>query len=167
MASRLTEAGYNYEKDIRTGCAIGRIGCSRSGCGHCEIQQLYIKMQCLEDLIDRKKTAPYAVIKDLYNQICVSLPKVTKISEVRKKSIKARLNEGYSIDDFKRLFEIVEATPFLKGDNSRGWHASFDWLVNGNNMPKVLEGVYADNRSQSSFDIDAYAQLAVNFTSSD
>jgi hypothetical protein len=36
------------------------------------------------------------------------------------------------------------ATPFLTGDGSRGWQASFDWLIaNRSNVRKVLEGEYA------------------------
>ena len=87
---------------------------------------------------------PYQQIVDLYNSICTSLPAVRSLSDARKRTIKARLST-YTVDDFKTLFEKAEASNFLKGDNDRSWAATFDWLINGSNMAKVIEGNY-DNR---------------------
>jgi len=89
------------------------------------------------------KRTNYQFIADMYNDTCVSFPRLTKLSESRKKAIKARLNT-YSIEDFKRLFEKAEASSFLKGKNDRNWSASFDWMVKDANMAKVLEGNYDD-----------------------
>lgn len=91
----------------------------------------------------------YQLIADLYNQICVSFPKVKKLSEQRKKAIKARLRV-YSIDDFKTLFEMAEQSNFLKGVNNRNWSADFDWLLNDTNIVKVLEGKY-NNRKENTY----------------
>lgn len=87
------------------------------------------------------KRVNYQLIADMYNDTCVSFPRLTKLSESRKKAIKARLNT-YSIDDFKRLFEKAEASSFLKGKNDRNWSADFDWLIKDSNMTKVLKGNY-------------------------
>jgi uncharacterized phage protein (TIGR02220 family) len=84
------------------------------------------------------------LIADMYNSTCVSFPKITKLSDKRKKAIRARFNQGYTIEDFKRLFELAEASSFLKGGNSRNWSATFDWLVSDGNMAKVLDGNYSD-----------------------
>jgi uncharacterized phage protein (TIGR02220 family) len=89
--------------------------------------------------------APYEQIKNLYNEICISLPKCTAMSEARKKCIKARLSSGYTVEDFKRLFEKAEASSFMKGANSRNWRATFDWLIKDSNMAKVLDGNYDDH----------------------
>lgn len=86
-------------------------------------------------------------IIDLYNDICKSLPRCIKLSETRKRHIKARLKDGYGEDDFRKIFEKAEASDFLTGKAEK-WKASFDWLVNENNMIKVLEGNY-DNKGQS------------------
>ena len=83
----------------------------------------------------------------MYNDTCVSFPRVTKLSENRKKAIRARL-KVYTPDDFKKMFEMAEASSFLKGANSRNWSATFDWLINDSNMAKVLDGSYQD-RQQS------------------
>ncbi|MDE6182758.1 MAG: phage replisome organizer N-terminal domain-containing protein [Eubacteriales bacterium] len=81
---------------------------------------------------------------NLYHNLCPSFPKVMKVSESRKKAIKARLNK-YTIEDFEILFEKAEASDFLKGNNNRNWRADFDWLIKDTNLPKVLEGKYDNN----------------------
>lgn len=93
-----------------------------------------------------KNIINYQKIVNMYNDTCVSFPKVQSISENRKKAIKARLRQ-YSVEDFKRLFEMAEQSDFLKGANNRNWSANFDWLIKDANMAKVLDGNY-QNRQQ-------------------
>ena len=94
----------------------------------------------------------YINIVNMYNDICISFPKVTKLSERRKKAIRARLRI-YTVDDFKKLFEMAEASNFLKGCNKSNWSANFDWLIADSNMAKVLDGNYAnrEEKKQSSY----------------
>lgn len=91
---------------------------------------------------------PYKLIFDMYNDICISLPRAIKITDDRKVNIRARL-EDFTVDDFKILFTKAEASDFLKGNKSteRNWSATFDWLINRRNMVKVLEGNYDNNRN--------------------
>lgn len=86
----------------------------------------------------------YKEIADLYNQYCTSFPKLKSLSEARKKAIKARLNSGYDLDDFEKLFKLAEESSFLKGKNDRNWRATFDWLIKDSNMAKVLDGNYSN-----------------------
>lgn len=87
----------------------------------------------------------YQLIADMYNETCVSFPRLRSLSDARKKAIKARLNT-YTMDDFKLLFEKAEASSFLKGKNGRNWSADFDWLTKDANMAKVLDGNYDDKK---------------------
>lgn len=99
--------------------------------------------------VEEEPPAPYKQIKDLYNDICISLTKVRSLSDERKKHIKARWKQfNYKIETFEEVFRKVEASDFCKGKNDRGWKADFDWLIkNDSNMVKVLEGKY-DNKPQ-------------------
>ena len=97
--------------------------------------------------IEKNKTIPYQEITDLYNSICKSYPRLTKLSDARKKAIKARLNT-YTIEDFKKLFTMAEDSDFLKGKNDRNWSATFDWLIKDSNMAKVLDGNYKNSTSK-------------------
>ena len=92
----------------------------------------------------------YQQIVDMFNKTCVSFPQCTKLSDKRKQAIRARINQGYTLDDFKRLFDLAEASNFLKGCNSRNWIASFDWLIRDANMAKVLDGNYANREAPTS-----------------
>lgn len=89
-----------------------------------------------------------ATIRELYNSVCGSYPRLVKMSEARKKAVRARLRAGYTVDDFRRLFEMAEASSFLKGKNNRNWTATFDWLIADANMAKVLDGNYSDREGQ-------------------
>ena len=87
------------------------------------------------------KKIDYQLIADMYNDTCVSFPRVQSLSEKRKKAIKARLKQ-YTVEDFRTLFTKAEASSFLKGGNDRDWSANFDWLIMDSNMAKVLSGNY-------------------------
>lgn len=107
-----------------------------------------VNVNSLEEDKNKKenKNINYQLIADMYNELCSSFPKITKISDRRKKTIRARMNQGYTVDDFRRLFESAEASSFLKGGNGRDWSASFDWLIQDGNMAKVLDGNYKDRK---------------------
>lgn len=93
------------------------------------------------DIEEEKERIDYKRIVSLYNDICKSFPRLTKLSESRKRAIKARMNT-YTVADFITLFERAEASSFLKGKNDRNWSANFDWLIKDSNMAKVLDGNY-------------------------
>ena len=109
-------------------------------------EEEYIKKD-ISNEISQKDRFPYKEITDLYNQICTDLPACVKLSESRKKAIRARLSSGYTVEDFKTLFQKTKDSSFLTGGNNRNWIAGFDWLIKDGNMAKVLDGNY-DDRSQ-------------------
>ena len=89
---------------------------------------------------------PYQEILNLYHSICKSFPKVRNLSKTRRQALKARYCEyKQDINIFKELFEKAENSNFLKGQNKRNWSANFEWLINSNNMAKVLENNYKNN----------------------
>ena len=104
------------------------------------------KIESIEEY-NEKSEVDYQLIADLFNGICVSYPKVTRLSQRRKDAIKARLKD-YSLEDFKEMFEKAEASDFLKGRNDKKWAANFDWLIKDANMAKVMDGNY-DNRGMN------------------
>lgn len=85
----------------------------------------------------------YQQIADMYNNICMSFPRLIKLSESRKKAIRARL-KTYSAEDFRKVFEMAESSSFLKGQNDRNWSATFDWMLKDSNFAKILDGNYQD-----------------------
>lgn len=90
---------------------------------------------------------PYGEIQRLYNELCIGLPKCTVLSEARKKAIRARFASGYTLEDFRKLFQNAATSKFLHGQNNRNWTASFDWLIRDSNMAKTLDGNYDGRRT--------------------
>ena len=73
-------------------------------------------------------------------KIVYNLSPVSKLTEKRKKAIKKALpylNEK----GFEGLFEKAGHSDFLMG-RTGGWKADFDWLLQPDNLTRVLEGRY-------------------------
>ena len=98
-----------------------------------------------------KRMPNYNIFVDLYHEICPSLPKVQKLTESRKKAIKARWSEYPDIETFKKAFVKCENNTFMKGSNDRGWVANFDFILQPNSFTKIIEGFYdkMNNKQQN------------------
>ena len=108
-----------------------------------------------KEVSSKNSFCPYEEIVKLFNETCTKLSKVTKITDSRKRDIRARWKEyEENIDVFKDLFEKTSKSDFLCGKNDRKWKAKFDWLMNPNNFIKVLEGNYENSSSQPRRTID-------------
>ena len=97
------------------------------------------------------------IIVEIYNETCVNLPKVKKITDKRKKLINTFL-KGFSIDEFKTICETANNNSFLTGKNNSGWKADFDFLINTNKATSVLEGKYGDTHKVD-YKIDGGLQI--------
>lgn len=100
------------------------------------------------DKNEKKEDICYQQIADMYNNTCVSFPRLTKLSDARKKAIKARL-KTYTADDLQKAFTLAEQSDFLKGANNRNWSATFDWMLKDTNLAKILDGNYTNNSNKT------------------
>lgn len=99
---------------------------------------------------------PWNKLKTMWNTICVSYPKLISISETRKNKVRVRVKEMGGQDEALMMFEILfhkmEESNFMKGDSTKGWKASFDWLItNPNNWVKVYEGNYDNDKQKFNY----------------
>lgn len=99
---------------------------------------------------EKRENLPFKEIKELWNAVCVGYPKLHSLSESRKNKMRNRIAEMGGAEKalplLRGIFTKMQASNFLRGDNKRGWKASFDWLFeNDKNWVKVYEGNY-DNR---------------------
>jgi predicted phage replisome organizer len=108
----------------------------------------------------------YQQIVSMFHQICVSYPKVTKLSDKRKKAISARL-KTYTIDEIKSAFEKAERSSFLKGRNNRNWSANFDWIMSDGNLAKILDGNYDNRENKATVQSQSAASFAPQPTTDD
>lgn len=102
----------------------------------------------------KQATIPFAKIKDLWNELCPSYPKMMVMSEARKNKIRLRVQEMGGVEKalsiLESIFKAAEESNFMKGDNKRGWKASFDWIFeNDKNWVKVWEGNYENKPKET------------------
>lgn len=91
----------------------------------------------------------YEKVVGLWHDICKSYPRVTKLTDKRKKKIDQRMKElDWDYEQLKLIFGKMEASSFMRG----GSWASFDWVFTSEgNMTKVLEGNYDDKTGTKTF----------------
>lgn len=100
-----------------------------------------------------RERVPYKQIQELYNSICVDLPRCTELTNMRKKLLKARWKQYPDLAFWQSFFERVQASDFLCGrsapTNGRPpFVADFTWIIRPENFQKILEGKY-DNRNSN------------------
>ena len=84
-------------------------------------------------------------VATLWNDICgATLSKCRKLTDTRRRHVKARLREEGRDDKWWRAYFLrIASSPFLAGKNERQWQADFEWATsNEDNVVKVLEGKY-------------------------
>lgn len=99
---------------------------------------------------------------DMYNDICTMLPPCLGIPKARGECVQQLIDNGYTIDSFRALFEKVKSTKFLIGNNPKGWKADFDWIIK--NSIFILEGKYdpyTPYRNEKTFDIDEFEMFTL------
>jgi len=75
------------------------------------------------------------------------LQKVRKVTN-RRVSLCTRAVKAHGIAALEHAITMVPTVPFLTG--SKGWTASFDWLMTGDNSVKVNEGQYEEREGGGS-----------------
>lgn len=82
-------------------------------------------------------------VVEVWNDLAVKhgLPSVKKVTPERLKKLNSFIRR-WSIDDITEAIEAIPRSPFLLGQNDRGWQASFDWFLEPRNLTKLTEGVY-------------------------
>ena len=94
---------------------------------------------------DKRPASPQEIV-ELWNSICglAGLPKVVRLTKQRSGNISRRIREyGSDPVSWEGLFRKIIQTPFLMGNNDRGWRADIDFVFgNDTNISKILEGKY-------------------------
>ena len=80
----------------------------------------------------------------LWNNLALrrGLPPVQKMTDARRRKLRARLKDCGGLEGWKVALEKIEATPGLLGANDRKWRADFDFLLQEKSFIKIMEGAY-------------------------
>jgi hypothetical protein len=77
------------------------------------------------------------------------IPRCLDMSDSRLAKSRLRLRE-HPFDWWRDVIARIESSAFCRGQNDRGWVATFDWLIaNDANALKVAEGKYDDRRPRA------------------
>lgn len=117
------------------------------------------------DLITQRKTktqdghtavpaAFHTEVVAAYHRLCPHLPGIKTWPKHRKSKLIARIRErcadgkpANTIGYWESFFESVTASDFLSGRTTKPFSATIDWLLGPENFPKVIEGNYANRKS--------------------
>lgn len=85
---------------------------------------------------------PTAEALEIYHAECPDFPKVQKLTAKRRAALLARLRDVGGLDGWRAACRRAAQSPFLTGDNDRGWRADFDFLTRERSFTKLMEGAY-------------------------
>lgn len=80
------------------------------------------------------------------------MPQVSEVTTKRAAALRARIKERWSRDPmgmWTRYLEAIAASPFLRGENDRGWKANIDWAIRPDSPVKVAEGRYSNDEGDA------------------
>jgi len=95
---------------------------------------------------DPKNTEKYQKIADAWNELN-GLPKVERLTDKRKTSLRSRLSDPYWRENWQRAMEQIPSSDFLSGRKTK-WRATFDWFIRPESVVKIIEGQYHDGARQ-------------------
>lgn len=107
---------------------------SASGAGRVEEKRVEEK---------REREDPAALMALWNEKAHQDLPRWSAMNKKRERLARDRLKER-PIDQWEPIFERLNASAFLRGNNDRGWRAHPEWLLRDGTILGLLEGKYDD-----------------------
>lgn len=120
-------------------------------------QDLDVDLDVDLDWKGKEQAAPLAPaplahpLSEIWQQEHGPLPRVLELDSTRLRKCRLRMKNHASdperfLADFRHAVRKAVETPFLRGENDRGWKVNFDWFItNDCNYLKILEGKYEGN----------------------
>ncbi|NDV81354.1 DUF1376 domain-containing protein [Bacteroides sp. 51] len=91
----------------------------------------------------------YSAFMDYFNETFKGkLSAVTKMTEKRKKAVKARISE-HGKESVRTVYSNIVSSSFLLGGSNSNWTCDFDWIFKPSNYIKILEGNYNGKSNNS------------------
>ena len=82
------------------------------------------------------------VLREKWNQITTPpIPRCQALSDKRRRAASLRLEE-HGLDLMIDGFAAINSSRFCRGENERGWRATFDWAVKPDVCVRAIEGKY-------------------------
>ena len=89
----------------------------------------------------------YKYVMETWNRIAPT-SHIQLMNDTRKNLFKSRFKPYFKEDykEWENFLNKISKMSFLWGSNDRGWKADFNWVLNENNLLKILEGKYESSK---------------------
>jgi len=96
------------------------------------------------------KPLNYKTIMEVWNRI-VPTSHIQQMNGTRKDLFRSRFKPYFkeSYEEWENFLSRISKISFLWGSNDRQWKADFNWVLNENNLLKILEGKYEMDRKET------------------
>ena len=93
------------------------------------------------------KPLNYKTIMEVWNRI-VPTSHIQQMNDTRKNLFRSRFKSYFkeSYEEWENFLSRISKISFLWGSNDREWKADFNWVLNENNLLKILEGKYEKDK---------------------
>lgn len=117
----------------------------------------------LPDLAPAPKPDPIREAFDAWNDTAIdlSLAVAQVLTPERRSRIKARLSECGGPEGWAIALAKIRGSPFLLGENDRGWQADLDFILQKKSFTRLMEGRYERAAATPKFD-NGFAELAAS-----
>ena len=119
--------------------------------GDVEFKKSDLNLKNKEPGNGNKNRLNYAEFFSAWNQLPEPIPHVQRMSDKRKKKLRTRMADSWWCDNWRKALDKIPQTPFLCGDNNRGWKADIDFFLQPDSVTKILEGKYDKANSQDEY----------------
>jgi hypothetical protein len=77
-----------------------------------------------------------------WNALPPVIKKARHIRGQRLVTFRARISDPQWVEDYPAALEKIPESPFLMGENDRGWTPTIDWILRPDRVDWVIEGKY-------------------------
>ncbi len=110
----------------------------------------------------------YESVRDRFNLITAA-PKIVIFSDKQKKAVRAAIDR-FGEELLYEAFRIAGDSEFLRGNNPKNWIPTFDWMINPDNITKIINGNYSklygepsvDDGLETSFESHEFIEAALS-----
>lgn len=110
---------------------------------------------------------------EAFNELAdeIGLSRAQALTDERRTKIRQRLSECGGLTGWLEAMGKIRGSPFLKGDNDRGWKANLDFVLQRSSFTRLMEGTYdraptqsrTPSSGQQSSNADSFAKLDAVF----
>lgn len=146
----------NYDRHLSMNAKIrgnSQVRQQKSRSQKCHTKSVTKALPEIEIEIDNKEIEKKEVVeafsKELLQQWNTRMGRRDHMTPKRLKAINARTRDRFFMENYEQALELASRSPFLRGENDRGWKADLEFFLKPDSIAKILEGKYTPKETVS------------------